>query len=158
MSSNSSGGIRKRRRKVWSCAECRRRKLQCDRAQPTCSRCVASGSLCSYTGDPFASEKTNANVSHRTISAASNLSLGRNVGFEIFPVIPIHEFFHFVQVVLVRTTVRKLANPHTDHLLGLGQLVTLLRPLSNQRMCYTQSKLYTTNLSRHLALKLTWRS
>ena len=68
---------------------------------------------------------TRKDIFQDTISAESILSLGRNVGFEIFPVIPIHEFLHFVQVILVRTTIRKLANPHTDHLLGLGQLITL---------------------------------
>ena len=47
---HSASRARKRRRKVWACSECRRRKLQCDRLQPVCSRCVATGqqSSCTY--------------------------------------------------------------------------------------------------------------
>jgi hypothetical protein len=39
----SAGGERKRRRKVLSCYDCRRRKLQCDRAMPSCGRCTKAG-------------------------------------------------------------------------------------------------------------------
>ena len=47
------GGDRKRRRKVLSCYDCRRRKLQCDRAMPACGRCVKAGqgSSCVYSED-----------------------------------------------------------------------------------------------------------
>jgi hypothetical protein len=43
----------KRRRKIWSCQECRRRKLQCDRTLPACSRCVRTGKPehCIYIDD-----------------------------------------------------------------------------------------------------------
>lgn len=46
-------GDRKRRRRVLSCYDCRRRKLQCDRATPACGRCVKSGqaSKCTYLDD-----------------------------------------------------------------------------------------------------------
>lgn len=37
------GSERKRRRKVLSCYDCRRRKLQCDRALPSCGRCTKAG-------------------------------------------------------------------------------------------------------------------
>ena len=37
---NGHGPDRKRRRKVLSCTDCRRRKVQCDRSLPACSRCV----------------------------------------------------------------------------------------------------------------------
>lgn len=45
---------RKRRRKVLSCYDCRRRKLQCDRAMPACSRCTKSGhaASCLYLDEP----------------------------------------------------------------------------------------------------------
>ncbi|KAK6434456.1 hypothetical protein LTR95_009357 [Oleoguttula sp. CCFEE 5521] len=44
------GGHRKRRRKVLSCLDCRRRKVQCDRQSPACGRCVKAGlaAQCSY--------------------------------------------------------------------------------------------------------------
>jgi hypothetical protein len=44
-----SGGS-KRKRKVLSCYDCRRRKLRCDRRHPSCSRCQRAGQAdsCSY--------------------------------------------------------------------------------------------------------------
>jgi hypothetical protein len=50
---DSTGGDRKRRRKVLSCYTCRRRKLQCDRVSPTCGRCKSAGqsSSCIYSED-----------------------------------------------------------------------------------------------------------
>ncbi|KAF2721328.1 hypothetical protein K431DRAFT_294368 [Polychaeton citri CBS 116435] len=51
---HGTGPERRRRRKVLSCYDCRRRKLQCDRAQPACSRCTKSGNTanCFYMDDP----------------------------------------------------------------------------------------------------------
>lgn len=37
-------GVRKRPRKIWSCLECRRKKLQCDHGLPACGRCTRAGS------------------------------------------------------------------------------------------------------------------
>lgn len=50
----AGGSDRKRRRKVLSCYDCRRRKVQCDRAMPACGRCVKAGqaSNCLYIDDP----------------------------------------------------------------------------------------------------------
>lgn len=50
---DAAGGDRKRRRKVLSCYDCRRRKLQCDRVMPACGRCVKAGqeSSCIYSED-----------------------------------------------------------------------------------------------------------
>lgn len=49
----SAGSERKRRRKVLSCYDCRRRKLQCDRVMPACGRCVKAGQAasCLYLDD-----------------------------------------------------------------------------------------------------------
>jgi hypothetical protein len=49
----SDGGQRKRRRKVLSCYDCRRRKLQCDHAMPACGRCTKAGQAasCLYLED-----------------------------------------------------------------------------------------------------------
>ena len=43
----------KRRRIAFSCFECRRRKLKCDRLFPSCSRCLKGGSSegCSYDSE-----------------------------------------------------------------------------------------------------------
>ncbi|KAM0704913.1 hypothetical protein Q7P35_007700 [Cladosporium inversicolor] len=50
---DGASGDRKRRRKVLSCYDCRRRKLQCDRVMPACGRCVKAGqeSSCEYSED-----------------------------------------------------------------------------------------------------------
>jgi hypothetical protein len=50
---DSAGTDRKRRRKVLSCYDCRRRKLQCDRIMPACGRCVKAGqaSKCIFSDD-----------------------------------------------------------------------------------------------------------
>ncbi|KAF2484524.1 hypothetical protein BDY17DRAFT_323369 [Neohortaea acidophila] len=59
------GNERKRRRKVLSCYDCRRRKLQCDRAQPACSRCTKNGQAasCRYIDDPSDASPRNADES-----------------------------------------------------------------------------------------------
>ncbi|EED12805.1 conserved hypothetical protein [Talaromyces stipitatus ATCC 10500] len=43
----------KRKRKTLSCYECRRRKLKCDREEPSCTRCRKAGQpeICSYVYD-----------------------------------------------------------------------------------------------------------
>ena len=57
----ASGGERKRRRKVLSCYDCRRRKLQCDRAMPACSRCTKADQTanCLYIDDAAGSQIRN---------------------------------------------------------------------------------------------------
>ncbi|KAL2823323.1 hypothetical protein BDW59DRAFT_148977 [Aspergillus cavernicola] len=47
---NSAQSVRKRRRPAYSCAECRRRKVRCDRVTPCCGQCGALGlaSSCVY--------------------------------------------------------------------------------------------------------------
>ena len=48
MNSNSPSGVRKRRRPAYSCIECRRRKVRCDRAKP-CGQCTAHNTpSCTY--------------------------------------------------------------------------------------------------------------
>ena len=44
---------KKRRRKAFSCYDCRRRKLKCDRTFPACNRCINSGhaASCRYAVD-----------------------------------------------------------------------------------------------------------
>ena len=52
-SPDAGGSEHKRRRKVLSCYDCRRRKLQCDRGVPACSRCTKAGQAanCLYLDD-----------------------------------------------------------------------------------------------------------
>lgn len=47
--------ISRRKRKTLSCYECRRRKLRCDREEPSCSRCrsAGQGDSCSYEQKPI---------------------------------------------------------------------------------------------------------
>lgn len=54
ISPETAGSERKRRRKVLSCYDCRRRKLQCDRQLPACGRCAKAGQAvnCLYIDDP----------------------------------------------------------------------------------------------------------
>lgn len=48
MNSTPPSGVRKRRRPAYSCVECRRRKVRCDRAKP-CGQCTAhSAPSCTY--------------------------------------------------------------------------------------------------------------
>lgn len=63
------GSERKRRRKVLSCYDCRRRKLQCDRAMPACGRCTKAGQAasCLYLDDP-------AETPTRNLEAAAQLN------------------------------------------------------------------------------------
>ncbi|KAJ0422930.1 hypothetical protein BJY00DRAFT_62308 [Aspergillus carlsbadensis] len=44
--------IRKRNRTARSCYDCRRRKVKCDRARPSCKECVAFSLSCYYDPDP----------------------------------------------------------------------------------------------------------
>lgn len=48
----SPEGSRKRKRKTYSCVDCRRRKLKCDREQP-CARCIKEGhaQTCVFNAD-----------------------------------------------------------------------------------------------------------
>ncbi|QIW99436.1 hypothetical protein AMS68_004954 [Peltaster fructicola] len=62
------GPERKRRRKVLSCWDCRRRKLQCDRALPACGRCTKAGKAgnCLYIDDAGGETSTITATSTRT--------------------------------------------------------------------------------------------
>ncbi|OJJ06556.1 hypothetical protein ASPVEDRAFT_328578 [Aspergillus versicolor CBS 583.65] len=66
---------RKRRRKIWSCTECRRRKVQCDRLFPVCGRCSRSGNsaCCVYLDDVPTTSATDPSQ----LSDANDLVRGR---------------------------------------------------------------------------------
>ena len=66
-------GDRKRRRKVLSCYDCRRRKLQCDRALPACGRCQKAGhsSSCTYSEDAETSVKSRLSEQHDNTNRSS---------------------------------------------------------------------------------------
>jgi Fungal Zn(2)-Cys(6) binuclear cluster domain len=55
-------GRGKRQRKTLSCYECRRRKLKCDREEPSCGRCIKAGhpETCSYVYDVLGMNRTPA--------------------------------------------------------------------------------------------------
>ncbi|KAL2793773.1 fungal-specific transcription factor domain-containing protein [Aspergillus keveii] len=44
--------IRKRNRTALSCYDCRRRKVKCDRARPSCKECITFSLSCHYEPDP----------------------------------------------------------------------------------------------------------
>ena len=56
--------VRKRRRKAFSCVDCKRRKVKCDRAWPACGRCVKGGhqDTCQYISHDGALVPDNDNV------------------------------------------------------------------------------------------------
>ena len=60
----------KRKRKALSCYDCRRRKLRCDRAYPSCSRCRRAGQAnsCSY-------DERSLQSRHRHTESSAPLSL-----------------------------------------------------------------------------------
>ena len=64
---------RKRKRKTYSCLDCRRRKLKCDREHP-CGRCVKEGhsESCAFRDDGHNSETEEHDVSQRSIPLEGN--------------------------------------------------------------------------------------
>ena len=56
MPQSVAGSKRKRRRKVLSCYDCRRKKMQCDRQSPACGRCIQVGraDTCLYIDEDHA--------------------------------------------------------------------------------------------------------
>ncbi|KAK4502738.1 hypothetical protein PRZ48_006164 [Zasmidium cellare] len=86
-------GVRKRPRKIWSCLECRRKKLQCDHGLPACGRCTRAGSAanCVYatvTPTSSNSEATRATSNQSTVveggrRPASTNQPGRTVDSEL---------------------------------------------------------------------------
>jgi hypothetical protein len=69
--------IRKRRRPALSCAECRRRKVKCDRNNP-CGPCMAYKSpTCTYTDPPATASRASQQSqksNHTTSTSVSNIS------------------------------------------------------------------------------------
>lgn len=66
-----SESVRKRRRPAFSCTECRRRKVRCDRTKP-CNQCTAHNldTSCTY-------EETHRTVSTRGVSRPSPIGSGQ---------------------------------------------------------------------------------
>ena len=64
----------KRKRKAFSCYDCRRRKLKCDREHPACSRCTKAGHAdsCRY-GSALTDEEDEEDVENgdQTVTPAS---------------------------------------------------------------------------------------
>jgi len=77
------GPDRKRRRKVLSCMDCRRRKVQCDRALPICGRCEKAGKPCSYEDDS-PSQQTSSGQSTSWHSRQQSVTVSRDVWDDMF--------------------------------------------------------------------------
>lgn len=62
--------ISRRKRKTLSCYECRRRKLRCDREEPSCGRCrsAGQGDICSYEQKPISKRRENALATSQSVS------------------------------------------------------------------------------------------
>jgi len=83
----------KRRRKILACHDCRRRKVQCDRKIPICTRCEKSGraSFCNYDEETHGNSDTVEDapdagrrlspsaLMHTPGSASTNVSVSREV-------------------------------------------------------------------------------
>ena len=67
----------KRKRRIFSCSECRRKKLRCDRVYPSCGRCQESShaTSCVYDSNPFSSEYAVLSSSS-SIKGKENLNQG----------------------------------------------------------------------------------
>ncbi|KAI5209114.1 hypothetical protein E4T39_01010 [Aureobasidium subglaciale] len=74
---------RKRRRKVLSCLDCRRRKVQCDRALPVCGRCEKAGKPCSYE-DEGPSQQASTGQSAPYVSRQQSVTVSRDVWDDMF--------------------------------------------------------------------------
>lgn len=70
----------KRRRIAFSCLDCRRRKLKCDRLFPSCSRCQKGGHPEACTYDSEAVESGLPQSSGEGKRGTRDLSSGRNIG------------------------------------------------------------------------------
>jgi len=77
------GPDRKRRRKVLSCMDCRRRKVQCDRALPICGRCEKAGKPCSYEDDSPA-QQISSGQSTSWHSRQQSVTVSRDVWDDMF--------------------------------------------------------------------------
>lgn len=77
------GPDRKRRRKVLSCMDCRRRKVQCDRALPVCGRCEKAGKPCSYEDDS-PSQQTSSGQTTSWHSRQQSVTVSRDVWDDMF--------------------------------------------------------------------------
>jgi len=93
----SANGEQKRKRKIFSCYNCRRMKLRCDRIVPICGRCQGSGNAASCVYDSptrYSEEKTfpstenvgkdNFDKIQRPESYGNPLRHGRPYGFPAF--------------------------------------------------------------------------
>ncbi|THZ04882.1 hypothetical protein D6C78_01663 [Aureobasidium pullulans] len=77
------GPDRKRRRKVLSCMDCRRRKVQCDRSVPVCGRCEKAGKPCSYEDDsPSQQASTGSGLPY--VSRQQSVTVSRDVWDDMF--------------------------------------------------------------------------
>jgi hypothetical protein len=76
---DETSGETRRKRKVLSCHDCRRRKLRCDRRYPSCSRCQKAGKAASCSYDersvPTAQTDTNNPISPQHNKAAGHIPL-----------------------------------------------------------------------------------
>lgn len=52
--------LRKRKRRTFSCLQCRRRKLKCDQVQPSCSRCKGQDIECVFENPTINNKPTEA--------------------------------------------------------------------------------------------------
>lgn len=77
------GPDRKRRRKVLSCMDCRRRKVQCDRSVPVCGRCEKAGKPCSYEDDS-PSQQASTGSSLPYVSRQQSVTVSRDVWDDMF--------------------------------------------------------------------------
>ena len=58
----------KKPRSINSCDTCRKRRLRCDKARPSCGRCVATGTTCTYLPETSISKEEPTQRETRSIS------------------------------------------------------------------------------------------
>lgn len=68
--SDQSGPVRKRRRPAFSCIQCRRRKIKCDRNVP-CNHCTISHYTCTYD-HKYRREEPNTSIPTNIASTSNN--------------------------------------------------------------------------------------
>lgn len=76
---------KRRRRKIWACDECRRRKIQCDRDRPFCGACRKTDhpANCQYADTPGARHTVTRSSSASNISLTLD-SVQRNKAMQLF--------------------------------------------------------------------------
>lgn len=123
------GHDRKRKRKVLSCTDCRRRKVQCDRNLPACGRCTKAdkAASCVYEDEPptafgntNGSQHQAANSTSRQPNGQSSVTVSKEVWDDILS-----------RLLQQERTIERIRNERTDVIISGGNKPNMLGTIHN---------------------------